>query len=678
MIEFILLVMVSGFAVSLVSGWGPAYQWNLFFHPISGLLVSVLFLNSFRKKLHAAPRTAVLFLFTVPSGLAILLPFVYRLFLDLRSFHFCASVIAVFMILGHNRLKASPSWGGTFSRLDFFGLLSWNLLLCSGTGILLFSQGGGAKSLFYNHLVCAAAFTVIFLIRIGLPFAHRFARDSNRAASGPIPKRSLGSTLLALLLLGAVVGVDRADEDPSFTIALSTIPLEHRRPENKQVFFSDERFDPVGMDLTQSCTKAEGCHGQIEQGFLNSNHNISLMTPHFQKNLDSLTEEIGFENTLICAGCHTPYALFDQSKDYRYFKDHNNFSCSFCHIIGSVDVPRDDPRRSSYTLNPPAGHLRLFIQDGQEALPDKWTARLIRLSPLNHGRRFSRPLYKEDAFCVVCHHHQIPLPPAEGLARPLCISCHMQPQRDLGMEGDLANHFMPGANMAVPHFAGREAASNLISKWISGEYQLKLSGWENFWEPRYDREDQPQRATWLYMLLESITEPVLGREYTFRILTTNAGMEHAFPAAPLDLIEAWLELRVLDQEGNVLYESGITRDLEPVAPGARTMGGYMIGEDEQIVTKNRVWQIKKKVVQRTIEPGRQTTDTFTLTLPSYAKGPLHIQAHWRYRKLNQEFLLWAYGPDVAGPVLTVGGLEVQVDLHDTPGGPHNPEPGPPK
>src|SRR5262249_42215755 len=152
----------------------------------------------------------------------------------------------------------------------------------------------------------------------------------------------------------------------------------------------------------------------------------------------------------------------------------------FCHTVRDVWIGPEHSLRSSYTLRPPVGHLGMFVRDGVEQAPGFLDAMLIRLSPISHGRQFSSPVLATDRFCDTCHHQQIaPERQARLLDKPRCVDCHMRPLHELGAEGMVRSHFMPGANLTVPLFAGRAEAANLVNRWIDGNFPFSIAGWEN-------------------------------------------------------------------------------------------------------------------------------------------------------------------------------------------------------
>ena len=88
----------------------------------------------------------------------------------------------------------------------------------------------------------------------------------------------------------------------------------------------------------------------------------------------------------------------------------------------------------------------------------------------------------------------------------------------------------------------------------------------------------------------------------------------------------------------------------------------MIGDDGKIITQNRVWQIKKKIITRDIPPGEKVMDDYFFQIPAKAAGKLTFRASWRYRKFNQDLMNWAYGRNTTAPVLTIASIEKVLDI----------------
>jgi hypothetical protein len=680
----LLTLIISGFVTMLLNGWGLFYRANLIIHPLLGIgFTAVMFYFAWRRFSRLGHGFSAKLWVGVPIALSIVSAVPGIATPDPDRFYRLVFLLSAVLVLGLWRLRRVLEVREWFvAGCNYVGFGLWALSVQSGLSIVTLSQGGGITYIVLFHRTVNIAFTAFFVLMIVLSLAGIFAKSRAFADEQPRIWASLAGLLsrrrevrdeqprawsaliltgLAAAFVAALVTIERASDltAPSFTVPLSTIPLERRTESERVTAFADPRVAPVALDLTDSCGSGRGCHEGIVRSFRDSNHAISTMTPHIQKNFALMRAEIGEHNTPICAGCHTPAALFDPAGDYARFQDHANISCSFCHMVRDVWIGPEHSLKSSYTLRPPVGHLQMFIEDGVEKAPGVLDAMLIKLDPVGHARQFSAPLLSSDRFCDSCHHQQIPSQRQAGLAQPRCIDCHMRALDELGGSGAVRSHFMPGANHSVPLFAGRAEAATLVNRWIDGNFPFSIPGWENRgWERLGGRPE----ATWLWMLFEAKDEAKPGSEYALDILTANVGVGHRFPAAPLDVVEAWLEVRIRDAAGNALLEHGFTDADGHIPAEAHRVGGRVLGEDNQPIEHYRVWQPQRDVIDRAMEPGVPIRDRYTFQIPNNATGPLTITAEWKYRKLNRALLDWAYGPETAGAAVVVGSLSGTIPL----------------
>jgi len=680
----LLTLIVSGFATMLLNGWGLLYKANLILHPLLGIGFTVLmFYFAWRRFSRLGPSFSAKLWVGLPIALSVAFAVPGIAMPDTERFYRLVLMLGAVLAVGLWRLRRAVEVREWFvAACNYAGFGLWAMSVHSGLSILTLAPGGGITEIVLFHRGVNIVFTGVFVLTIVLSLAgvlassRAFADEQPRiweSIVGLLSRRrevrdeqprawsALTLTGLAAVALAALVAIERAADltAPSFTVPLSTVPLERRIASERVTAFGDPRVAPIAMDLTNSCGSGRGCHEAIVHSFRDSNHAISTTTPHMQKSFALMRTEVGAENTKICAGCHTPAALFEPAADHARFLHHDNMSCSFCHMVRDVWIAPDPSLRSSYTLRPPVGHLQMFIENGREKRPGLLDAFLIRLDPVSHARQFSSPLLLSDRFCDACHHQQIPSARQVGLVKPRCIDCHMRSLDELGASGSVRSHFMPGANLTVPVFAGRAEAASLVNRWIDGNFPFSIAGWEN---RGWERLGGRAQATWLWMLFEAKEEARSGSEYGLDILTANVGVGHRFPAAPLDLVEAWLEVRIRDATGQVLLEQGFADASGHIPPDAHRLGGRVMGEDNQPIEHYRVWQPQHDVVDRVLEPGVPIRDRYTFHIPENASGPLTITAEWQYRKLNREMLDWAYGTETTVPSVVVGSLSGNIPL----------------
>jgi len=610
-----LLLVLSGFYIALSESWSFPYRLNLLVHPLLGFLVTALVL--------------------------------------LR-------------VLGRRRLRRLAGEAGPPSRAERWGggvlLLFWGLCFLSGMPLLL---GLGVRAVFLCYLHRYVSYALAALLLVHAVRALAAAGRSATPSVPPDPVRGVARGLLLVLVLAVCVGLwDHAGREDAYTYELTTdtkLPVDGA--ESRERIMRPELLMMVG--ITETCGSAAFCHAPLVEDFSKSAHNVGFQMPFFQKNLDLLVEETGQHNVRNCAGCHAPLAVVAGDNDYTRYKDANNSSCVFCHVVEDVSFG-PDPRKSSYTVRPNARHLAMFLSDGGEGM-SRWNHHLIKMNPLGHARVFSRKLYKEDRYCQACHHLQLKQPRETGFERPGCADCHMQPRNLLGLAGTEMNHYFPGSNTAIPFLRQDPETLEMMLAWLRGDRPLHLTGWGAFWDLRPEGYTKAERDDWLKIRFEPRTPAVPGRPFSLRITTANVGVEHPFPSSVVELIEVWLWVEVRDGAGRVIFRSGELDADGFLDPQAHTLGGYLLDDQGNVIDRNRIWMIKKKVITRQIEAGGHVTDDYEFTVPEDAGDRLQVQAAWKYRKLNQPFVDWAFpGEKITMPVAEVASLS--ADLPVRPGG----------
>lgn len=559
-------------------------------------------------------------------------------------------------------LSLNSSWSGfhkaTICAHPFIGAVCAVFLLpkmfrsASFSAALLCAFLSGACIIFSKHILPAYFFHAHALSGFVLCAVFVFLQRPETRTACRGAHVAMAFTLLIYVFFFA------AEKSPSvftYEAVLSTVPYQKRE---EKMFPSYKKEGASFLSVSESCGKDARCHQNILSDFKHSAHNASYRTSYFQKNLQLLASEEGKKNTLICAGCHTPLALFSNRADFSYFKNHDNSSCVFCHSIRDVNII--DKRTSSYALSLHKNHLSMFTGDEQKGLKKVLNFYYIKLNPSAHKKVFSKPLYKQDEYCRACHHLNIAPPDNQGFVRATCVDCHMQKQNAHGLSGVKKNHYFPGTNTATPFVLGETKYLHLMRRWIRGDVGMDLKTGNLAWQLKTRNHAPPRKAFWLVMTLEALKKPRAGEKLPFRIFTSNVGMEHDFPAAPLDLIDVWLEVNVADERGRVIFHSGALDKNFHVDKNAHRLGGVMLDKEGRKITKNRVWAIDKKIVLRAIKPGETVYDDYAVSVPEWTKK-LHVTAQWNYRKLNQDFILWAFsGKTMTMPVTPVGSLQVSV------------------
>lgn len=417
-----------------------------------------------------------------------------------------------------------------------------------------------------------------------------------------------------------------------------------RRGERR--FREGMRVDPRQLTGSANCGSA-GCHEQIYEEWVPSAHRYAAMDVVFQKVQALMSEERAPEATRYCAGCHDPISLFSGAKNEHQVTlsaegAEEGISCVVCHSIIQTDIRGN----ADYTIHVPEPYLYEYRRDG-------WGKRLgdflIRAYPRHHVASYSRPLYQTTEFCGACHKQfideevnyfgwvqgqnqydswrksrwHVEGDPAKTLA---CRECHMPLQASLDpaagdfsdpvrnpSDGRHRSHRFLGANQFIPLYhqlAGAEEQVEKIVQWLRGEYAVP--------------EIAPKWTEGAVVRLELVTPASArpGEAVKLQTILTNNKAGHHFPTGPLDMIEAWVEIKVTDTAGNVIFRSG--------SPNAR---GYL--ENPQIVFKkelidrrgepvdrHNLWDAVGASYTRSLFPGFTDTTQFEFACPGMAEATI--------------------------------------------------------
>lgn len=645
---FVLIVFVLATTLFFVAD--P--EWDMLLIAIGAGLVVLAALWAFRIFVSDETRSNILApraFFTVVFGSAMILPALA----DKENRSVLLLLGSLLVLVAARTCFLFPHYSGYRKFLQRATI--YLFLLATYSGLMIFALGLGrdAQAAFVLHRYLSLAFLpvlALWLIEGRLGGRERTILD--------LPHRGWRLAAIAGLVYLLIFLVEPSGASRSYSLHLSTIPMNERAPE--EVISDQGMENPELLDLTESCGKSYDCHPLILRDHLRSAHNRSLNTPYFQKNLHFMVEEIGEENKNLCAGCHHPQSLFDERLSFTDFDRRNNFSCVFCHVVDEVQFPADR-RKTVLSLKPNIKHLKQ-MQNGPNGDIASRHKLAVNLYPEGHARVFRRDLYFKDELCQACHRLQIDPTKDIGLMRSRCIDCHMQPRSDFGWESRRLNHIFPGTNTAVPFANGDLQQVDFTRRFTRGEFPIHLKAWGQV----TDLDTDTALSNWLKIQYapRSVVRP--GKQFDFTVWTANIGVDHAFPAAPLDLIEVWLTVIVTDAKGREIFASGIIDQQHNVPQEAHRLGGYMIGKDGELVEKNRVWQIAHKVIERQISFGQRVADNYSFIIPPDAAGPLKLTAYWNYRKINQKFADWAYQGRLTMPISEISRLEFSFDF-DPPG-----------
>ena len=580
----------------------------------------------------------------------------------------------------------------------------WSL---AGAGVLLVLGGSGV--VWYETPAMARAFSEDYNWRFGAdrPFAPSLARldDSGwRARLLAI----LGLRISPQFAAELRTGLEKAPEPFAYIRergeAYALSPEQQATLEDILKLAAQEKksagaVDSLALAGSASCGTA-GCHEQIYREWLPSAHRYSSLDDMFQRVQTLMASETSPEHTRYCAGCHDPISLFSGAKNAgnitlsTHGADEGS-SCIVCHSIVQADVQGN----GDYTVAPPRRYIYETSQAGFAKLLSDF---LIRVYPEHHLRSYSRNLYKTPEFCAACHKQYIDKQVNTDIGKVqgqnqydswknsrwyhegdasktiACRECHMplvsshDPARGDGSDynrdpgdGKHRGHRMLASNQYVPMLHALEGAAEhvaLTEKWLRGEIAIPEIA-DKWTEGPVVRMDvlAPERVS-------------AGQRVSIQIVLTNNKTGHDFPTGPLDMIESWVELKVADAQGNIVFHRGQPDADDRIEQPPLIFKADGFDRRGELIDRHNLWDLVGASYKRSLYPGVTDSVSVPFQCPSMARRRLSadneriapgqrqediafeapaapdserltVSATLWYRKANPEFLDRVYGSD---------------------------------
>ncbi len=450
----------------------------------------------------------------------------------------------------------------------------------------------------------------------------------------PAPRVILAMALLALTALYVPRGAVAAENEEA--PAASAQSLEKGSLAEYFPFFpsllNSVDGKPIPSSKFISPLTCRDCHADIYNQWRGSMHANARFDPVFVALWRRGAKEAGEEIGRLCSGCHAAVSVLsgevvqreDGSFDLPKTADYG-VHCHVCHSVVDTSrqrTPTGMPQNASLVLDPSLT-MRGPFDDAR---------------PLWHEAAYSE-LHTSAEFCGNCHNIFHPVNnfhientytewkfsvyAQKGI---ICQDCHMMPVEKaietartmerpknpgraspMGpMRENIFTHEFVGGNFTVPGIMGHEKTSRIA------EARLKSAATIELLEPaRYKSGDI----------------------YRLQVKVTNVGAGHNLPTSLTEVRQMWVDLKVADAEGKVLYRSGQIGPKGEVDPTAHTYGAYSV--DEQGSHTVLPWKIVRFERMNTIPPKGSATENYAFFIPPKTNGPLTVEARLRYRSLPQ-------------------------------------------
>lgn len=549
-------------------------------------------------------------------------------------------------------------------------------------------------------------------------------RETVSAAMRPTLAWSLGVTLAGLALAACLPLVY---SEPAYVNEL---------PEDYSYLYGPDRpfapslartesggaLDARSLSGSQSCGTG-GCHQQILEEWQPSAHRYAAMDTLFQGVQKVMAEQNGPESTRYCGGCHDPISLFSGSKNL--FSDDltghagrdEGVSCLSCHAIRETDLQGN----ANYVMSQPAAYLWQWV--GEDGAEEDSAARrvrdfLIRTYPDEH-MKLSKRMFKTPEYCAACHKQFIDEEVnqvgwvqlqnqydnwksshwfTEGDARKTveCRECHMPlVESSDPAAGDAADynrrpndgkhrsHRFIASNALLPEIhqlEGWQEQVALTEEWLRGETEIP------------EIAEKWAEGPVVALALEVPERVVVGEDFPLRVILTANKVGHDFPTGPLDIIQSWVELIVVDEAGEVVFSSGLRDEKNFIEPGTFLFKAEPVDRYGNLIDRHNLWEMVGVRFRRALFPGYSDTVAYEIPCPasppsvelgtsgeasrhsekehrvalpeSAAPGTYQVTARLLYRKVDQFLINFLLGEEsgISAPVVEMTRATATVEI----------------
>ena len=418
---------------------------------------------------------------------------------------------------------------------------------------------------------------------------------------------------------------------------------------------------PTDFFLTSETCATAGCHPDIYKQWNESAHHFSSFNNQwYKKSIIYMQEVNGIQPSKWCGGCHDPAILLNGVMDKPIRENLHTpaaqagLACTACH---SMETVKDTMGNSGYIIKYPPLH---DLASSNNRLIRSLHNYLIRLDPEPHKKSFLKPFHRNNTaeFCSTCHKAHLDFPvnnfrwvrgfndydqwQKSGVSHQgalsfyypdtaqKCVDCHMPlvDSKDAGnIDGKVHSHRFPAANTALPYVNKHEAQLQAVIDFLQNDV-ITLDLFAN---GKPIPKDGVQVAR--------------GEKPLIEVVVRTRGVGHQFPTGTIDAFDIWLELKISDENGKIVFWNGRIEEPDgngPVDPGAHFYHSYMLDAHGNPINKRNVWAMRTVLYSRTIPPGAADTVRYRLEIPPDCDGMLSVEVKLNYRKFNWWHTQWAY------------------------------------
>lgn len=230
-----------------------------------------------------------------------------------------------------------------------------------------------------------------------------------------------------------------------------------------------------------------------------------------------------------------------------------------------------------------------------------------------------------------------------------------------------ANNFVP----ALLHLDGSERHLELTRRWLQG--QIDIPEIRNKWA----------EGPVVKVRIEAPAIATAGQKMPVRVIMTSNKVGHDYPTGPLDMIQSWVELRVQNEQGQLVFSSGQRDERNFLVPGTFLFKAEPVDQYGNLIDRHNLWEMVGVRYRRSLFPGYSDTVEYDVMCPSgnprvpasqtrgdrefvvpatQTGGALRIEAVLRYRKIDQFLLNYVMGEKagLTAPVVDIASATATV------------------
>ncbi len=587
-----------------------------------------------------------------------------------------------FVFTGYDFLKNHARYGRGFGHMmGFVGYSSMIVAFLTGLYLVIFGKDSSQVGVFYTHAVlgilgCYGMISSIRRAGYQISVNNVFSRAGRwglvfflAAAMFPV----LGMFIRFVFPTTNYV-IKNYEHLTSLLIRESSADSERPFSPSHAQTSSGKVINPDFLVDSNTCGQA-GCHADIYSQWQESTHSRPAIGNELYAEaftwLQSGREDKNVTN--LCAGCHTPAVLFS-GKGAEPIADiaetpegKTGISCSTCHstkrIIGTFG-------NGGYVVMRPDFY---GLASSNEKYGRALYAAMLHLEPQPHKEFFLKPFMSEQtgAFCSTCHKLN-PGMTREGIAIDMmnlydswqqgpfagrrvaafthlsrekdCAACHMPlvPSDDpAAIDGKVHDHTF--RKMISKKHSGREEDYLIpvtVQVMAYAPYSGRVPALPGEINPDFipvDEFDETVRdTTWLRPEIDSreLYIPALledksvrrGQDLRLDVMVSTREIGHWFPGDISPLTKTWLELKVEDERGRVVYHSGGLDDFGRIDAEAWFWGEEITDERGKVLTRAHGLGGSEISYRHKIPPGSADVISHVFSIPAGSGDSLIVTA----------------------------------------------------